>query len=79
MQLLARVVFVGTVHQTKHWRPRPQHSAEAKIDAYGIGREETRHPRWERCRALWSALERPVCFQRFSRIRRSRALRPSKG
>jgi hypothetical protein len=29
---------------------------------------ETRHPRWERCRALWSALERPVCCQVFSRI-----------
>ena len=42
---------------------------KAKIDAYGIGSRETRHPRWERCRALQSALERPVCFQGFSRIR----------
>ena len=41
---------------------------EAKIDASGIGSQETRHPRWERCRALWSALERPVCFQGFNGI-----------
>jgi len=29
-----------------------QECAKAKIDACGIGRGETRHPRWERCRAL---------------------------
>jgi hypothetical protein len=40
----------------------------AKIDAYGIGRQETRHPRWERCAAPMSARERPVCFQAFSGI-----------
>jgi len=38
----------------------------AKIDACGIGRQETRHPRWERCAALMRAGERPVCLQAFS-------------
>ena len=33
-----------------------QHQADDKNDACGIGRQETRHPRWERCIALWSAL-----------------------
>jgi hypothetical protein len=47
---------------------KTQERAKAKIDACGIGKQETRHPRWERCRALWSALERPVCFQVFSGI-----------
>ena len=61
--------------------PRPGPSDEASCPRIQVARtcegeerclrhrqSETRHPRGERCAALWSALERPVCFQWFSRI-----------
>ena len=41
---------------------RSQDRAKAKIDACGIGKEETRHPRWERCAAPMGARERPRLF-----------------
>jgi hypothetical protein len=51
-----------------HTDPKLEERAKAKIDACGIGKCETRHPRAGRCIALWSALERPVCFHGFSAI-----------
>jgi hypothetical protein len=61
-----RCVVADTVRVTNRGN-KVQHSDEAKIDAFGIGRGKTRHPRWERCIALYSALERSGCFQGFSR------------
>ena len=43
-----------------------QHQAEDKIDACGIGKHETRHPRWERCAAPFGAIERTLWFEVFS-------------
>ena len=68
--------FVTTGNATQD---RSQERAQAKNDAYGIGKVETRHPRWERCRALWSALERPVCFHEFSRILALQSAAPCDG
>ena len=56
MQGLGRVVFDGTVTPDEVVDSNFNISAEAKIDAYGIGSQETRHPRRGRCIALYSAL-----------------------
>jgi hypothetical protein len=49
-----RLPFSGRIRVTKQEPSgsKPQEGAKAKIDACGIGKCETRHPRWERCRAL---------------------------
>ena len=40
-------------------RIQVQERAKVKIDAYGIGKGETRHPRWERCAAPIGATRAP--------------------
>ena len=50
-----RTVAVQRPHpgdEARTVRAKTQERAKAKIDACGIGSQETRHPRWERCRAL---------------------------